>query len=93
MEQRARKFALWGEPFVTLRLPKVFNLRMDPFERADTDANAYDNWRLRQLYTLVPSQVVVGQFMKTMKEYPRRQAPFELNVEEIIDTLSKANNN
>jgi arylsulfatase len=51
MEQRARKFALWGEPFVALRLPKVFNLRMDPFERADTDANEYDNWRIRQLYT------------------------------------------
>ena len=93
MEQRARKFALWGEPFVSLRLPKVFNLRMDPFERADTDANGYDNWRIRQLFTLVPSQTVVAGFLATFKDFPPRQKPAKFNVEDVISTLSKGTNN
>ncbi len=93
MEQRARKFELWGEPFVPLRLPKVFNLRMDPFERADTDANGYDNWRIRQLYTLVPSQVIVRGFIDTLAEYPPRQKPAKFNVDEVVANLANATNN
>ena len=34
-EQRAEGFDVWQEPFVPLRLPKIFNLRSDPFEKAD----------------------------------------------------------
>lgn len=93
MEQRAHKFALWGEPFVPLRLPKVFNLRMDPFERADTDANAYDNWRIRQLYTLIPSQAIVKGFLESFAEFPPRQKPAKFNVDEVIANMSKATNN
>ncbi len=89
MEQRAKKFALWGEPFVALRLPKVFNLRMDPFERADTDANSYDDWRIRQLYTLVPSQTIVKEFLETFQEFPPRQKPAKFNVDDVISNLSK----
>jgi hypothetical protein len=44
MEQRAKNFDIWRDPFVTLRAPKLFNLRRDPFERADTDSNNYDHW-------------------------------------------------
>lgn len=93
MEQRAKKMALWGEPFVALRLPKLFNVRMDPFERADTDANSYDNWRIRELYTLVPSQVIVKEFLETFQEFPPRQKPAKFNVDDVIANLSKATNN
>ncbi|MEP5089484.1 MAG: arylsulfatase [Paracoccaceae bacterium] len=93
MEQRAKKFALWGEPFVSLRLPKVFNLRMDPWERADLNANGYDNWRIRQLYTLVPSQVIVKGFLETLADYPPRQKPAKFNVEDAIAAMSQASAN
>ncbi|WP_395175645.1 arylsulfatase [Roseibium alexandrii] len=89
MEQRAKKFALWGEPFVPLRLPKVFNLRMDPWERADLNANGYDNWRIRQLYTLVPSQVIVREFLSTLEEFPPRQKPAKFNVDDAIAAMSQ----
>ena len=90
MEQRAKKFELWGEPFVSLRLPKIFNLRMDPWERADLNANSYDNWRIRQLYTLVPSQVVVKEFLETLAAYPPRQKPAKFNVEDVISAMSQS---
>jgi len=93
MEQRARSWDVWAEPFVALRLPKVFNLRQDPFERADTDANAYNNWWIRKLYTLVPAQTFVGEFLKTFQEFPPTQASAKFNVEDVLANLRKANNN
>jgi arylsulfatase A-like enzyme len=53
-EQRARGFMVWSEPFVSLRIPKIFNLRTDPFERADTDANNYQRWWIERVFALVP---------------------------------------
>jgi arylsulfatase A-like enzyme len=93
MEQRARSWDVWSEPFVSLRLPKVFNLRMDPFERADTDANAYNNWWIRHPFTLVPSQTIVAEFLETFKEYPPRQKPAKFNVDDVIAKMSAATNN
>ena len=90
MEQRAKKFALWGEPFVPLRLPKVFNLRMDPWERADLNANGYDNWRIRQLFTLVPSQAIVKTFLETLAAFPPRQKPAKFNVDDVISSMSQS---
>jgi arylsulfatase len=89
MEQRAKKFELWGEPFVSLRMPKVFNLRMDPWERADLWANGYDNFRVRQLYTLVPSQVVVKEFIETLAAFPPRQKAAKFNVDDALSALSQ----
>jgi hypothetical protein len=79
MEQRAKKFELWGEPFVSLRLLKVLNLRMDPWERANLNPNGYDNWRIRQLYTLVPSQIIVKEFLETLAEFSPGQKPAKFN--------------
>ena len=93
MEQRSRSWNVWSEPFVPLRLPKVFNLRMDPFERADTDANNYNNWWIRHLFTLVPSQTIVAEFLQTFKEYPPRQKPAKFNVDDVISSMTKATNN
>jgi arylsulfatase len=93
MEQRSRSWNVWSEPFVPLRLPKVFHLRMDPFERADTDANGYNNWWIRQLYTLVPSQAIVRNFLESFKEHPPRQKPAKFNVDEVLATMAKATNN
>ncbi len=62
MEQRAPgTFKVWAEPFVTLRVPKIFNLRTDPYERADITSNTYYEWLIDHVFLLVPAQDYVGQ--------------------------------
>jgi len=90
-EQRARGFDVWREPFVMLRLPKIFNLRRDPYERADTDSNNYNEWWSRRQYMLMPGIAVVELFLDTFEKYPPSQPPFSGNpnktVEDIIDGI------
>ena len=86
-EQRAQRFRVWSEPFVPLRIPKLFNLRTDPFERADTDANNYDTWWVRRVFTLVPAQTFVGEFIETFEDFPPRQKPAKFNVDEALSKL------
>ena len=73
MEQTHHGFNVWRQPMITLRLPKLFDLRADPFERADHESGGYDRWLIDRVYVLVPAQVVVGQFLSTFKEFPPRQ--------------------
>ena len=63
-------FRVWMEPFVPLRVPLIFNLRRDPYERAEITSNTYYDWMLDRAYLLVPAQAYVGKFLKTFKEYP-----------------------
>jgi arylsulfatase len=74
MEQRARgTLAIWAEPFVPLRVPKLFNLRTDPFERADITSNTYYDWLIDHIPLILASQAIVTQFLETFKEFPPRQ--------------------
>jgi arylsulfatase len=86
-EQRKHYFDVWSEPFVKLRVPKVFNLRSDPFERADTDSNNYRTWWIRRVFTLVPSQHLVREFVSTFKDFPPRQKPAKFNVDDILKQM------
>ena len=87
-EQRARTFRVWSEPFVSLRIPKPFNLRTDPFERADTDSNNYDRWWIeRSAFSVTAIQEIVGEFVATFKEFPPRQKPAKFNVDGIMKTM------
>jgi arylsulfatase len=88
MEQRVRgTLGLWAEPFTTLRLPKLFNLRTDPYERADVTSNTYYDWFMDHVYLLVPAQDYVGRFLMTFKEYPQRQKAASFNLDEVLDKL------
>ncbi|NKB87018.1 MAG: sulfatase-like hydrolase/transferase [Acidobacteria bacterium] len=89
-EQRAHGFDVWEEPFVFLRVPKLFNLRTDPFERADHEAMSYPKWRLERLYALVPAQVLVGQFLATFQEFPPRQTPASFSIDQVLERLQSA---
>jgi arylsulfatase len=93
MEQRAEGFQVWAEPFVALRVPKIFNLRTDPFERADYMANNYDTWWIRRVFALVPAQTFVAEYIETFKEFPPRQKPAKFNVDDALSTLKSAGNN
>lgn len=64
MEQRAKQFATWMEPFVPLRIPKMFNLRRDPFERADKNSNTCYDWMISHAYLVYGMQALVGAEIK-----------------------------
>ncbi|MEH6579486.1 MAG: arylsulfatase [Amphritea sp.] len=88
-EQRAHGFEVWQEPLVTLRLPKLFNLRQDPFERADHEAFGYDRWRLDRIFLLVPAQAYVAKFIGSFKAFPPRQEPGSFNLDRVLQSLEK----
>ena len=74
---------IWAEPFTELRVPKIFNLRIDPFERADQTSNTYWDWMLDHAYLLVPGQAFVFSIMQTMVEFPPRQKPASFSLEQV----------
>jgi arylsulfatase len=91
MEQRAKGFKVWEEPLVAKRLPDLYNLRSDPFERATEDADVfYAKWKADRAFLLVPAQAMVAEFLETFKEFPPRQKPASFSIDQ---ALEKANEN
>jgi arylsulfatase len=90
MEQRAPgTLRVWSEPFTTLRIPKIFNLRTDPYERADITSNTYYDWLLDHAFLLVPAQDYVGQFLTSFRDYPQRQKAASFNMDEVMQKLKE----
>jgi arylsulfatase len=81
--------AVWANPFTSLRVPEIYNLRTDPFERATMTSNTYYDWLLDHAFLLVPAQDYVGQFLMTFKEFPPRQKAASFNMDEIMTKLSQ----
>ncbi len=75
---------VWQEPFTRLRMAKLFNLRTDPFERADWEASDYDHWRFDRVFVLTPAQVLTYAFLSTFRDFPPRQAPPSFSVDEDV---------
>jgi arylsulfatase A-like enzyme len=91
MEQRARgTLALWAEPFVTLRIPKLYNLRTDPFERADTTSNTYYDWFLDHDYLVLAATAIVVPFLETFKEFPPRQKAASFTIDQALEKMNEA---
>ncbi len=90
MEQRAEGFDVWQEPFVALRLPKLFNLRSDPFEIGDTEAIGYDKWRVEHAFVMVPAQQYVARFLSTFKEFPPSQKAGSFSLDNALEALASA---
>jgi arylsulfatase len=88
MEQRVvGTLQLWQEPMVVLRFPKLFNLRTDPYERADKTSNTYWDWVLDHVFLFVPVQKVVGDFLKTFVEFPPRQKAASFTIDQVMEKL------
>jgi arylsulfatase len=83
LENRGEAFGVWREPFVELRVPLLFNLRRDPFERAQHNSNTYNDWFLDRVYVLAPMQQLAAKFLMTMKDYPPSQTPGSFNLEKV----------
>jgi arylsulfatase A-like enzyme len=91
LEQRIQgTLRIWAEPFTTLRVPKIFNLRLDPYERADVTSNTYYDWLLDRVFLLVPAQDFIGKFLMTFQEYPQRQKAASFNLDEVLEKLKDA---
>jgi arylsulfatase len=88
MEQRVTgTLQVWAEPFTLLRVPKLFNLRTDPYEWADTTSNTYWDWLLDHAFLAVPTQAIVGEFLATFQEFPPRQKAASFTVDQVMEKL------
>ena len=92
MEQRAEGFSVWEEPLVELRLPKLMDMRGDPFERADHESSNYDMWRFDRAFAMVPAQAYVAQHLATYVEYPPRQEVGTFGLSQVLEKLKEARN-
>jgi len=88
-EQRSKKFDVWRDPFVKLRAPKLYHLRRDPFERADTDSNNYNEWWSKRVFTIYGMQGLAAQAIQTLIEFPPRQRPGSFNLEEVMRSMQE----
>ena len=89
MEQKTQgTLRVWMEPFVPLRLPLIFNLRRDPYERAEQTSNTYYDWLIDHAFLLVPSQDYVGQFLATFKQFPPRQKAASFSLDQVMEQLA-----
>ena len=80
---------VWREPFVQLRVPNLFNLRRDPFERATTDADNYSKWFDDHQFIIIKAQNEFMQFMKAFEKYPPRQRPASFTIDQIFEKYTK----
>ena len=88
MEQRVEgTLQAWAEPFVPLRVPLIFNLRRDPYERSQKTSNTYYDWMIDRAYLLVPAQAYVGRFLATFKDYPPRQKAASFSLDQVLEQL------
>jgi arylsulfatase A-like enzyme len=87
MENRGEAFGVWREPFVELRVPLLFNLRRDPFEKAQHNSNTYDDWFLDRPFVITPIQALAARFLQTMQDYPPSQSPGSFNLSKIEEQL------
>ncbi len=87
-EQRQRgTLQIWFEPYTLLRAPKMFNLRTDPYERADVTSNTYWDWYIDHAFLLVPAQAYVGKFLATFREFPPRQKAASFTLDQVLEKL------
>jgi arylsulfatase len=69
-------------------MPIVTNLRLDPFERFRDESAMYFRWVGDKLWTFVPAQQIVGEFLATFKEFPPSQKSGSFSVDQVLQQLS-----
>ena len=91
-EQRATgTMRIWAEPFTKLRVPKIFNLRSDPYERADITSNSYYDWFMSDAAgVMIAAPAVTGRFLETFKEFPPSQRPASFSIDQMQERLQQS---
>jgi arylsulfatase len=91
LEQEAEGLKVWQQPFTELRAPKVTNLRMDPFERAEEEnAMGYQRWYMERMFTIAPAGAYVANWLQSFKEFPPRQKPGSFNLERVMEAVTSS---
>jgi arylsulfatase A-like enzyme len=90
LEQQAEGLKVWQEPFVELRAPKITNLRMDPFERAEEEnAMGYQRWFMDRMFVIAPAGAYVGRWLQSFREFPPRQKPGSFNLDRVMEAVTQ----
>ena len=88
LKQEAEGLKVWQQPFTQLRAPTITNLRMDPFERAESEhAIGYQRWYLERMYMIAPSGAYVAKWLQSFKEFPPRQKPGSFNLDRVMESV------
>jgi len=91
MEQRTKGgLRVWIDPWTPLRVPLIFNLRQDPYERAQYTSNTYYDWMMSRIFWLVPAQQYVGGFLATFGEYPPRMKAASFSIDQVIEKMNNS---
>lgn len=91
MEQRCQgTLQVWAEPFIPLRVPKIFNLRTDPYERADQTSNTYWDWVIKHIFIVYPAQTIAAEFMATFKDFPPAQHAATFTLDQALEKMAGA---
>ncbi|HEV2899210.1 MAG TPA: arylsulfatase [Pseudaminobacter sp.] len=93
LEQREEGLAVWENPLIPLRFPKLFDIKGDPFERAQTDAGEYARWRVEHAFALVPAQAYVAKHLQTYVDFPPRQKPGSFSLDQVLAKLQEGGRN
>jgi arylsulfatase len=89
-EQRCQgTLGIWAEPFTPLRVPKLFNLRTDPFEYADLTSNTYWDWLLHRAFFVFYATAMATKFLDTFKEFPPRHPPASFSIDQAVEKLKE----
>ena len=75
----------------TMRVPQLYHLRSDPLEKGD-ESIFYQKWMADRMFTLVPAQAVVAEFVKTFEQFPPRQKPASFSVGDVLDKAAQTQN-
>ncbi len=89
-ENRGVAFEVWREPFIELRVPLLFNLRRDPFERAQHESNAYNDWLINRAFIVYGANAYALRFLMTFREFPPTQKPGSFTLDSVIKQLESA---
>jgi len=89
MIQKSHGVNVWSDPFTTVRMPMLMNLRSDPFERAWNESIGYDKWALERVFMIAPAGAIVGEWLQSFKDFPPRQKPGSFNLSNVMDSITK----
>jgi arylsulfatase len=90
LEQQHEGLRVWQEPLVPLRAPLLFNLRSDPFEKANIESGEWEKWYVERMFVMAPAQAIVAKELQTLQAFPPRQKPGSFSVGDALDKLLNA---
>jgi arylsulfatase len=90
LKQTAVGLRAWQHPFEAQRAPLLTNLRMDPFERAESEnAEGYQKWYIEHMFAFAPAAAYVGAFLQTFREFPPRMKPGSFSLDRVMEAMTK----